>query len=139
MKYIIYIHSSIKNIQGRIFNLKTDFDIETVEKILNAVSERFKIAVRLHDKNRDPADKFYSLEEAINIIKYTKVVYTSTDTEPTETYERIKDGYLTYNKFKKKKIIIKDGIAYYVTFKYKVHKYTIPNTKNNDDIIVEEL
>ena len=139
MKYVIYIHSGIEHIQDRSFNIKTDFDIKTVENILNAVSERFKITVRQHKKNVDSTDKFYSLEEAINIIKYSKVIYTSTDTEPTETYERIKDGYLTYNKFKKKKIIIKDGIAYYVTFKYKVHKYTIPNTKNNDDIIVEEL
>lgn len=139
MKHIAFIDFGIKSIPYKNVNIETDFDAETVEKILNAVSDRFKIIVRQHKKNVDSTDKFYSLEEAINIIKYSKVIYTSTDTEPTETYERIKDGYLTYNKFKKKKIIIKDGIAYYVTFKYKVHKYTIPNTKNNDDIIVEEL
>ena len=139
MKHIAFIDFGIENVPYKNVNIESDFDAETVEKILNAVSERFKIIVRQRKKNVDSDDKFYSLEEAINIIKYSKVIYTSTDTEPTETYERIKDGYLTYNKFKKKKIIIKDGIAYYVIFKYKVRKYTIPNTKNNDDIIVEEL
>lgn len=143
MKHIAFIDFGIKSVAYKNVNIETDFDAETVEKILNAVSERFKIIVRQSKKNVDSTDKFYSLEEAINIIKYSKVIYTSTETdsEPTETYERIKDGNLTYNKFKKKKIIIKNGIAYYVTVKSKVHirKYTIPNTKNNDDIIVEEL
>ena len=143
MKHIAFIDSGIQCVPYGSVNIKTDIDAKTVEKILNAVSERFEISVRQHNKNVDSTDKFYSLEEAINIIKYSKVIYTSTETdsEPTETYERIKDGHLTYNKFKKKKIIIKNGIAYYVTVKSKVHvrKYTIPNTKNNDDIIVEEL
>nr|DAQ92242.1 MAG TPA: hypothetical protein [Crassvirales sp.] len=141
MKHIAFIDFGIESVPYKNVNIESDIDAETVEKILNAVSERFKIIVRQRKKNVDSTDKFYSLEEAINIIKYSKVIYTSYNTEPTETYKKIKDGHLTYDKFKKKKIVIKDGIAYYVTVKNKVHvrKYTIPNTKNNNDIIVEEL
>lgn len=124
MKHIAFIDFGIKSVPYKNVNIETDFDAKTVEKILNAVSDRFKIIVRQRKKNVDSNNRFYSLEEAINIIKYSKVIYTSIDTEPTETYEKFEDG-----------------INYYLTVKYKVHvrKHTIPNTKNDDDIIVEEL
>lgn len=124
MKHIAFIDFGIKSVPYKNVNIETDFDAKTVEKILNAVSDRFKIIVRQCKKNIDSNNRFYSLEEAINIIKYSKVIYTSIDTEPTETYEKFEDG-----------------IAYYLTLNYKVHvrKHTIPNTKNDDDIIVEEL
>lgn len=124
MKHIAFIDFGIENIPYKNVNIESDFDAETVEKILNAVSDRFKIIVRQRKKNVDSNNRFYSLEEAINIIKYSKLIYTSIDTEPTETYEKFEDN-----------------IAYYLIVNYKVHvrKHTIPNTKNNDDIVVEEL
>lgn len=141
MKHIAFIDSGIQCVPYGSVNIKTDIDGKTVEKILNAVSERFEISVRQHHKNVDSTDKFYSLEEAINIIKNTRFTYTSTFSKSVENYDKIEDGVLTYDKFKKKKIIIKDGVAYYVTTKFEQCKreYTIPNTKNNDDIIVKEL
>lgn len=141
MKHIAFIDSGIECVSYRSVNIKTNVDAKTVEKILNAVSERFKISVRRHVKNVDSNDKFYSLEEAIDAVKNCKIVYTIDSTEPIETYDRVENGILTYDKFKKKKILIKDGIAYYVNTKYKLHtrEYTIPNTKNNNDIIIKEL
>ena len=141
MKYIAFIDYGIKCVPYKSINIKTDIDAKTVEKILNAVSERFEISVRQHNKNVDSTDKFYSLEEAINIIKYSRFKYTTTCYKSVENYNKIEDGVLTYDKFKKKKIVIKDGVAYYVTTKFEQCKreYTIPNTKNNDDIIIKEL
>ena len=114
MKHIAFIDFGIKSVPYKNVNIETDFDAKTVEKILNAVSDRFKIIVRQCKKNIDSNNRFYSLEEAINIIKYSKLIYTSIDTEPTETYEKFEDG-----------------IAYHLTLNYKVHvrKHTIPNTK----------
>lgn len=100
MKHIAFIDSGIQCIPYKSVNIKTDIDAKTVKKILNAVSERFEISVRQHNKNVDSTDKFYSLEEAINIIKYSKFTYK---------FEQCK------------------------------REYTIPNTKNNDDIIIKEL
>lgn len=141
MKHIAFIDSGIECVPYRSINIETNIDAKTVEKILNAVSERFKVSVRQHIKNVDSDDEFYSLEKAIYNVKNCKVVYTRESTEPVETYNRVKDGVLTYNKFKNKEIVIKNGVAYYVTYKYEYHKreYTIPNTKNNNDIIIKEL
>lgn len=141
MKHIAFIDSGIQCVPYKSINIKTDIDAKTVKKILNAVSERFEISVRQHNKNVDSTDKFYSLEEAIDIVKNTRFTYTSTFSKPIESYDKIEDGVLTYDKFKKKKIVIKDGVAYYVTTKFEKCKreYTIPNTKNNDDIIIKEL
>lgn len=141
MKHIAFIDSGIQCVPYKSINIKTDIDAKTVKKILNAVSERFEISVRQHNKNVDSTDKFYSLEEAIDIVKNIRFTYTSTFSKPIESYDKIEDGVLTYDKFKKKKIVIKDGVAYYVTTKFEQCKreYTIPNTKNNDDIIIKEL
>lgn len=141
MRHIVFIDFGIDNVPYKNVYIKTNIDAKTVEKILNAVSDRFKIIVRQHDENIHSDDKFYSLEEAVDIVKNSKFIYTSASTEPIETYTRIKDGHLTYDKFKKKKIVIKDGIAYYVTVKYKAHRreYTVPNTNNDNDIIIKEL
>ena len=141
MKHIAFIDFGIKSVPYKNINIETDFDAETVEKILNAVSERFEISVRQHNKNVDSTDKFYSLEEAIDLIKNSRITYTTTVTKSIKNYDKIEDGVLTYDKFKKNKIVIKDGVAYYVTTKFEQCKieYTIPNTKNNDDIIVKEL
>ena len=141
MKHIAFIDCGIQCVPYKSVNIKTNIDAKTVEKILNAVSERFEISVRQHNKNVDSTDKFYSLEEAIDIVKNTRFTYTRTFYEPIESYDKIEDGVLTYDKFKKKKIVIKDCVAYYVTTKFEKCKreYTIPNTKNNDDIIIKEL
>lgn len=141
MKHIVFIDFGIDNVPYKNVYIKTNIDAKTVEKILNVVSDRFKIIVRQHDENIHSDDKVYGLEEAVDIVKNSKVVYTIDSTEPTETYTRIKDGHLTYDKFKKKKIVIKDGIAYYVTVKYKFHtrEYTVPNSNNDNDIIIKEL
>lgn len=141
MKHVAFINFGIRYVPYKSINIKTDIDAKTVEKILNAVSERFKISVRQHNKNVDSIDKFYSLEEAINIIKYSRAKYVNTFTKSVENYDKIEDDVLTYDKFKRKNIVIKDGVAYYVTIKLKQCKreYIIPNTKNNDDIIVKEL
>lgn len=81
------------------------------------------------------------MEEAIDIVENTRFTYTSTFSKSIESYDRIEDGVLTYDKFKEKKIVIKDGIAYYVNVKFErcEREYTVPNTKNNDDIIVRDL
>lgn len=141
MKHIAFIDSGIKCVAYKSINIKTDIDAKTVEKILNAVSERFEISVRQHNKNIDSTDKFYSLEEAIDIVKNTRFTYTSTFSKSVENYDKIEDGVLTYDKFKNKNIVIKDFVAYYVTTKFEQCKreYIIPNTKNNDDIIIKEL
>lgn len=141
MKHIAFIDFGIQRVPYESVNIKTDIDAKTVEKILNAVSERFEISVRQHNKNVDSTDKFYSLEEAIDLIKNSRVKYTTTFSKSVESYDKIEDGVLTYDKFKKNKIVIKDSVAYYVTTKFEKCKreYTIPNTKNNDDIIIKEL
>lgn len=141
MRHIAFIDSGIQCVPYESINIKTNVDAKTVEKILNAVSERFEISVRQHNKNVDSTDKFHSLEEAIDLIKNIRITYTTTVSKSVENYNKIEDGVLTYDKFKKNKIVIKDGVAYYVTTKFEKCKreYTIPNTKNNDDIIVKEL
>ena len=141
MKHIAFIDSGIQCVLYKSINIKTNVDAKTVEKILNAVSERFEISVIQHNKNVDSTDKFHSLEEAIDLIKNSRITYTTTVTKSVENYDKIEDGVLTYDKFKKNKIVIKDSVAYYVTTKFEQCKreYTIPNTKNNDDIIVKEL
>ena len=141
MRHIAFIDSGIQCVPYKSINIKTNVDAKTVEKILNAVSERFEISVRQHNKNVDSTDKFNSLEEAIDLIKNSRITYTTTVSKSVENYNKIEDGVLTYDKFKKNKIIVKDGVAYYVTTKFEQCKreYTIPNTKNNDDIIVKDL
>lgn len=141
MKHIAFIDSGFQCVPYKSVHIKTNIDAKTVEKILNAVSERFKIIVRQRNKNVDTNDKFYSLEEAIDIVENTRFTYTSTFSKSIESYDRIEDGVLTYDKFKEKKIVIKDGIAYYVNVKFErcEREYTVPNTKNNDDIIVRDL
>lgn len=141
MRHIAFIDSGIQCVPYKSINIKTNVDAKTVEKILNAVSERFEISVRQHNKNVDSTDKFHSLEESINLIKNSRITYTTTFSKSVENYDKIEDGVLTYDKFKKNKIVIKDGVAYYVTTKFEQCKreYTIPNTKNNDDIIVKDL
>ena len=100
MKHIAFIDCGIQCVPYKSVKIKTNIDAKTVEKILDAVSERFKIIVRQHKKNVDSTDKFYSLEEAIDIVKNTRFTYK---------FEQCK------------------------------REYTIPNTKNNDDIIINEL
>lgn len=141
MRHIAFIDSGIQCVPYKSINIKTNVDAKTVEKILNAVSERFEISVRQHNKNVDSTDKFHSLEESIDLIKNSRITYTTTFSKSVENYDKIEDGVLTYDKFKKNKIVIKDGVAYYVTTKFEQCKreYTIPNTKNNDDIIVKDL
>lgn len=141
MRHIAFIDSGIQCVPYKSINIKTNVDAKTVEKILNIVSERFEISVRQHNKNVDSTDKFHSLEEAIDLIKNSRITYTTTFSKSVENYDKIEDGVLTYDKFKKNKIVIKDGVAYYVTTKFEQCKreYTIPNTKNNDDIIVKDL
>lgn len=141
MRHIAFIDSGIQCVPYKSINIKTDIDSKTIEKILNAVSERFEISVRQHNKNVDSTDKFHSLEEAIDLIKNSRITYTTIVSKSVENYNKIEDGVLTYDKFKKNKIVIKDGVAYYVTIKFEKCKkeYTIPNTKNNNDIIVKDL
>lgn len=102
MKHVAFINFGIRYVSYKSINIKTNIDAKTVEKILNAVSERFKISVRQHNKNVDSIDKFYSLEEAINIIKYSRAKYVNTFTKSVENYDKIEDGVLTYDKFKRK-------------------------------------
>lgn len=42
MKHVAFINFGIRCVPYKSINIKTDIDAKTVEKILNAVSERFK-------------------------------------------------------------------------------------------------
>lgn len=141
MKYIVYIDCGINDVPYKSFGIKCQLSINQIERILNDISDKFKIDVSRYCASIMPDKKFYNLEEAIIKVMNVKFEYVTEKREFIDSFDRVEDGILSHDKILNKKIIIKDGIAYYKTTKCENHKikYIVPNTNNNDDIVMEEL
>lgn len=141
MKYIVYIDCGVDNVPYKSFGIKSQLRIDEVGKILNDFSNKFKIDVSKYCGSIMPDKKFYNLEEAIIKVMNVKFEYTTDKYEFVETFKRIEDGVISHDEIKDKIIVVKDGMAYYKITKSEKHKrkYIIPNTNNNEDIIVEDL
>ncbi len=140
MKYIVYIDCGIDNVPYKTINVKSNLSADKIKKIINECSDRFTVTVRTYNDNLHNG-MFYSLEDAILEIVNMKFEYITKKRDFIDNFDRVEDGILSHDKILNRKIIIKDGIAYYKTTKCKSHKikYIIPNTNNNDDIVMEEL
>ena len=141
MKYIVYIDCGINDVPYKSFGIKCQLSINQIERILNDISDKFKIDVSRYCASIMPDKKFYNLEEAIIKVMNVKFEYVTEKREFIDSFDKVEDGILSHDKILNKKIIIKDGIAYYKTTKCENHKikYIVPNTNNNDDIVMEEL
>lgn len=141
MRYIVYIDCGIDDVPYKSFGIKSQLRIDEIEKILNDFSDKFKINVSKYCGTIMPNKNFYNLEEAIIKVINVKFEYTTDKYEFVETFKRVEDGVISHDKTKDKIIIVKDGIAYYKITKSikRKRRYIVPNTNNNDDIVMEEL
>lgn len=140
MKYVVYVDCSIDNVPCKIINIKSKLNADKIKKIINECSDRFTVTVKKYDDNFHNG-MFYNLEDAILEIVNMKFEYVTEKRDFIDNFDRVEDGILSHDKILNKTIIIKDGIAYYKTTKCENHKvkYIVPNTSNNDDIVMEEL
>lgn len=140
MKYVVYIDCGIDNVPCKIINIKSKLNADKIKKIINECSDRFTVTVKKYDDNFHNG-MFYNLEDAILEIVNMKFEYVTEKRDFIDNFDRVEDGILSHDKILNKTIIIKDGIAYYKTTKCENHKvkYIVPNTSNNDDIVMEEL
>lgn len=140
MKYTVYIDCGIDNVPCKTINVKSRLNADKIKRIINDCSDRFTVIVRNYDDNISN-DRFYNLEDAILEIVHMKFEYVIEKIDCIENFDKVEDGQISSDKILNKIIIVKDGIAYYRTVKYKKHKCRciVPNTKNNDDIVVKEL
>lgn len=141
MKYIVYIDCGVDDVPYKSFGIKSQLRIDEVEKILNDFSDKFKIDVSKYCGSIMPDKKFYNLEEAIIKVMNVKFEYVTEKRDFIDKFDRVENGVISHDKILNKIIVVKDGIAYYKTTKCEKHKrrYIIPNTNNNEDIIVEDL
>lgn len=141
MKYVVYIDCGIDDVPYKSFAIKSQLTINEVERILNNISDKFKINVSRYCASIRSDKNFYNLEEAIIKVINVKFEYTTDKYEFVETFKRVEDGVISHDKTKDKIIIVKDGIAYYKITKSikRKRRYIVPNTNNNDDIVMEEL
>ena len=140
MKYTVYIDCDIDNVPCKIINVKSNLDADKIKRIINECSDRFTVTVKKYDDNFHNC-MFYNLEDAILEIINMKFAYVTEKRNFIDNFDRVEDGVISYDKILNKTIVVKDGIAYYKTTKCEKHKikYIVPNTNNNDDIVVEEL
>lgn len=141
MKYVVYIDCGIDDVPYKSLAIKSQLTINQIARILNDISDKFKIDVSRYCGSIMPDKKFYNLEEAIIKVINVKFEYTTDKYEFVETFKRVEDGVISHDKTKDKIIIVKDGIAYYKITKSikRKRRYIVPNTNNNDDIVMEEL
>ncbi len=141
MRYIVSIDCGIDNVPYKNFGIKSQLNLDEVERILNESSARFKINVRCYCSDIDSNKKFYNLEDAIIKVINIKFDYVTEKRDFIDKFDRVEDGVISHDKILNKIIVVKDGIAYYKTTKCEKHKcrYIVPNTNNDEDIIVKEM